>query len=160
MSVANVYNFEFSNIDITKPAINLSQYKNKVILVVNTASKCGFTYQYEGLEELYSKYKDKGFIVIGIPSDSFKQEYSKNEEIASFCQRFKITFPLTSEYQVRGEEAHPFFKYLKEKHDTTPKWNFYKFLINKNGDFVESYSSMTKPNSKKLSSKIEELLNK
>lgn len=158
MSFASVYDFTFSSIDITKEDIKLSDYKNKVILVVNTASKCGFTYQYEGLQELYAKYKDKGLVIIGVPSASFKQEYANNKEVATFCSKFNLSFPLTSEYSVRGDDAHPFFKYLKEKHDVTPKWNFYKFLINKNGEFVQSYSSMTKPNSKKFIAQIEELL--
>lgn len=157
---ANVYDFSFENINITKPDIKLSDYKGKVVMIVNTASKCGFTKQFDDMQKIYDTYKDKGFVVIAVPSDDFKQELKQPTEIESFCKvKFGVTFPVTKTYNVKKGEVHPFFMYAAEK-TTSPKWNFYKYLINKNGEVVEYYSSITNPSSKKVTSKIEELLGK
>jgi glutathione peroxidase len=139
---------------------NLCQYAGKVILVVNTASFCGFTEQYEGLEALYAKYKDKGFVVLGFPSNDFgKQEPGTNKEIADFCfNTYAVKFPMFSKTVVSGPERNALFAQLVKETGTTPKWNFYKYLIDRNGKVVDSYNSMTKPQSKGLVADIEKLL--
>lgn len=157
---ANVYNFSFDNIDILKPEIRLEDYKDKVILIVNTASKCGFADQFNGLQDIYDKYKDKGLVVIAVPSNDFgEQELKTKGETESFCRvKFGVKFPVTATYNVKGEKKHPFFKYAEEKINFKPRWNFYKVLINKKGEPVESYSSFTKPTSGRFIKKIETLL--
>jgi glutathione peroxidase len=139
---------------------NLCQYQGKVILVVNTASYCGFTSQYEGLEKIYAKYKDQGFVVLGFPSNDFgQQEPGSNKEIADFCKNtYDVKFPMFAKSSVSGSSANPLFKMLIAKTDTTPKWNFYKYLIDRKGNVVESYGSMTKPTSSALTGEIEKLL--
>jgi glutathione peroxidase len=139
---------------------NLCQYAGKVILVVNTASFCGFTDQYEGLEALYAKYKDKGLVVLGFPSNDFgKQEPGTNKEIADFCfNTYAVKFPMFSKTVVSGPERNALFTQLVNATGTTPKWNFYKYLIDRNGRVVQSYNSMTKPLSKSLVGDIEKLL--
>lgn len=139
---------------------NLCQYQGKVILVVNTASYCGFTSQYEGLEKIYTKYKDQGFVVLGFPSNDFgQQEPGSNKEIADFCKNtYDVKFPMFAKSSVSGSSANPLFKMLIAKTDTTPKWNFYKYLIDRKGNVVESYGSMTKPTSSSLTGEIEKLL--
>ena len=145
----SLYEFSFTSIDGKK--LELKSYKNKVILVVNTASMCGFTKQYEGLEKVYQEYKDKGLIVIGMPSNSFKQEYSDENKVKDFCEtKFNITFPMTKIVQVTGEEKHDFYIWLDKQHGVKPKWNFYKFLFDKKGTFISSFSSMTRPNSDRI----------
>ena len=145
----SLYEFSFTAIDGKK--LELKSYKNKVILVVNTASMCGFTKQYEGLEKVYQDYKDKGLVVIGMPSNSFKQEYSDESKVKDFCEtKFNITFPMTKIVQVTGEEKHDFYAWLDKQHGVKPKWNFYKFLFNKKGDFINSFSSITRPNSDRI----------
>ncbi|MEY3643242.1 MAG: hypothetical protein RLZZ149_1170 [Pseudomonadota bacterium] len=126
---------------------NLCQYQGKVIMVVNTASFCGFTSQYEGLEKIYARYKDKGFVILGFPSNDFgQQEPGSNKEIAEFCKNtYDVKFPM-------------FAKSSVSKTGTTPKWNFYKYLIDRNGNIIESYNSLTKPDSKSMTSEIEKLL--
>tara|TARA_A100000164_G_C21905171_1_gene772543 strand:- start:1506 stop:2021 length:516 start_codon:yes stop_codon:yes gene_type:complete len=145
------YDFEFKSIEGN--TIDLADYKNKVIVVVNVASRCGFTSQYEGLQSLWSKYKDKNLVVIGVPTNNFKQEPGSNEEIKNFCEtNFGIDFPLTEKVDIIGNNAHPFYKWAKENHgiDAIPKWNFHKIIIDKNGKIVETFASFTKPNSKKF----------
>jgi len=139
---------------------NLCQYQGKVILVVNTASFCGFTSQYEGLEKIYAKYKDQGFVVLGFPSNDFgQQEPGSNKEIADFCKNtYDVKFPMFAKSSVTGANVNPLFKMLIAKTGTTPKWNFYKYLIDRNGSVVESYGSMTKPTSSSITSEIEKLL--
>ncbi len=139
---------------------NLCQYAGKVVLVVNTASFCGFTEQYEGLEALYGKYKDKGLVVLGFPSNDFgKQEPGTNKEIADFCfNTYAVKFPMFSKTVVSGPERNALFAQLIKATGTTPKWNFYKYLIDRNGRVVDSYNSMTKPLSKSLVGDIEKLL--
>ena len=154
--------FDFSIKNINEETINLSLYKNKTILLVNVASNCGFTNQYSELQELYEMYKDKGLLVLGVPSNQFGgQEPGSNTEIKDFCEtNFNITFPITSKFDVKGDNAHPIYLWAKENHgkSTIPKWNFHKILINKNGKIEETYASFTKPLSKKIRNKIEEIL--
>jgi len=139
---------------------NLCQYQGKVILVVNTASYCGFTSQYDGLEKLYAKYKDQGLVVLGFPSNDFgQQEPGSNKEIADFCKNtYDVKFPMFAKSSVSGSSANPLFKMLIAKTGTTPKWNFYKYLIDRNGNVVDSYNSMTKPTSESIVNAIEKLL--
>ena len=139
---------------------NLCQYQGKVILAVNTASFCGFTSQYEGLEKIYAKYKDQGFVVLGFPSNDFgQQEPGSNKEIAEFCKNtYDVKFPMFAKSAVSGGNPNPLFKMLIAKTGTTPKWNFYKYLIDRNGNVVDSYGSMTKPTSTSITAQIEKLL--
>lgn len=138
---------------------NLCDYKGNVILVVNTASKCGFTPQYEGLEKLYSEKKDKGFVVLGFPSHDFYQEPAPEQDIKDFCNlTYDVKFPMFTKVNVRGAKAHPFYKNLAKETNSTPKWNFWKYLIDKDGKVVKSYSMVTNPNGDKLVSMIDKLL--
>ena len=146
---------------ISGEIIDFRKYKDKAVLVVNTASYCGFTKQYEGLQKLWEKYESKGLIVLGIPSDSFNQEKKSNKEVKEFCEvNFDITFPLTTITDVKGENAHEIFKWAKDNYGKSaiPKWNFYKILINKEGKVEDTFSSLTKPTSHKIISKIEKTL--
>jgi len=139
-------------------AINLKDYKEKVVLVVNVASRCGFTNQYKGLQNLWSEYKEKGLVVIGVPSNNFRQEPGTNKEIKNFCETtFGIDFLITEKLSVIGADAHPFFTWAKKNYGTAaiPKWNFHKIIIGKNGKVVETFASITKPSSKKFISFIE-----
>ncbi len=154
--------FDFNIKSIEGNEINLENFKNNVILLVNTASYCGFTNQYDGLQKIYQKYKDKGLIVMGVPSNSFNQEKNEESEIKQFCEvNFDITFPMTSIYDVRGENAHPIYKWAKDNHgkSAVPKWNFHKIIINKEGKIEETFSSLTKPSSNKILSVLDKLLN-
>ena len=153
--------YDFSIKSITDETINLKNYKNKVILIVNTASYCGFTKQYVELQELWDLYKEKGLIVLGVPSNSFNQEKDNNTDIKDFCEvNFNINFPLTTLTEVKGTSAHEIYKWAKENHgkSAVPKWNFHKILINKEGKIEETFSSFTKPLSQKIINKIEEIL--
>ena len=153
--------YDFSIKSISGDTINLSKYRNNAILLVNVASYCGFTNQYTGLQELWDEYKDQNFVVLGVPSNSFNQEKDNEGEIKEFCEvNFNITFPMTSIYNVKGDNAHEIYKWAKENHGKSaiPKWNFYKILINKEGKIEETYSSFTKPSSNKLRSKINTLI--
>jgi glutathione peroxidase len=139
---------------------SLCQYQGKVILVVNTASFCGFTSQYEGLEKLYAKYKDRGLVVLGFPSNDFgQQEPGSNKDIADFCKNtYDVKFPMFAKSSVSGSNPNPLFKMLIAKTGTTPKWNFYKYLIDRNGNVIDSFGSMTKPASSSITGQIEKLL--
>tara|TARA_B100001142_G_scaffold321288_1_gene367692 strand:+ start:4702 stop:5214 length:513 start_codon:yes stop_codon:yes gene_type:complete len=154
------FDFEIKNINEEK--ISLSEFENKTILLVNVASYCGFTNQYSDLQELYEKYKDKGLIVLGVPSNQFGgQEPGTNNEIKDFCEtNFNITFPITSKFDVKGDNAHPIYLWAKENYGNSaiPKWNFHKILINKMGKIEDTFPSFTKPTSKKIIKKIEEIL--
>ena len=153
--------YDFKIEGISGEIINLSDYKNKVVLIVNTASYCGFTKQYDQLQELWDLYKSKGLIVLGVPSNSFNQEKQSNSEVKEFCEvNFNINFPLTAITEVKGEKAHELFKWAKENHGKSaiPKWNFHKILINKQGKVEDTFASFTKPMSKKIINKIEEIL--
>ena len=154
--------FDLNIKDIDGKIVNFSEYKNKTILIVNVASKCGFTNQYNDLQELYDNYKSEGLIVIGIPSNQFGgQEPGTDSEIKDFCKvNFNITFLMTSKYDVKGENAHPLYLWAKKNHGKSaiPKWNFHKILINKDGKIEDTFASFTNPMSKKISSKIEKIL--
>ena len=147
---------------ITGDELNIAEMKGKTILLVNVASKCGFTKQYEELQQLYDNFKDKGFIVIGIPSNQFGgQEPGSESEIKNFCEtNFNITFPMTSKYDVKGDNAHPIYLWAKETYgnSTVPKWNFHKILINKEGKIEDTFVSFTNPLSKKIIKKLEQIL--
>ena len=153
--------FDFKIDSISGEVINFQKYKNKVVLLVNTASYCGFTKQYEDLQYLWDKYRSNGLVVLGIPSNSFNQEKTKNSEVKKFCEvNFNINFPLSTISEVKGDNAHEIFKWAKKNHgkSAVPKWNFYKILINKEGKIEDTYSSFTSPKSDKITSKIEKLL--
>ncbi|PRC92426.1 glutathione peroxidase [Solimicrobium silvestre] len=139
---------------------DLCQYAGKVVLVVNTASFCGFTKQYEGLEALYAKYADKGLVVLGFPSNDFgKQEPGSSKEIADFCYNtYGVKFPMFAKSSVKGDEANPLYQALIKATGTTPKWNFYKYLIDRKGNIVDSYTSVTTPESETLVGPIEKAL--
>ena len=148
--------FSFKSVDGS--ALNLAEHKGKVIVVVNVASRCGFTNQYEGLQTLWKTYKDKGVLVVGVPSNNFRQEPGSNKEIKDFCEStFGIDFPITEKQNVLGSDAHPFFIWAKKNYGSgaIPKWNFHKIIIGKNGKVVETFASITKPLSKNFISTIE-----
>ena len=148
--------------DVSGGQLSLKEFKNKVILLVNTASYCGFTKQYNDLQFIWEKYKNNDFIVLAAPSNSFNQEKKSNEEVKKFCEfNFNITFPITEIIEVKGDNAHPIYKWANENYGPSakPKWNFHKILINKEGKIEDTYSSLTNPSSKKITSKIEKLIN-
>ena len=150
------HDFDFTSID-AKP-LPLSAFKDKAVLVVNTASQCGLTPQYEGLETLWENNKDKGLVVLGVPSNDFgAQEPGSEGEIKTFCEtRFSVDFPMTSKNTVKGAEAHPFYQWAKEQlgEDAEPKWNFHKILIGKDGRAVAAFGSRTEPNDPALAEAI------
>jgi len=154
--------YEFSFNDLDGSLLNLSDYKNKVIVIVNVASKCGFTNQYEDMQKTWELYQDKGVVIIGIPSNDFgSQEPGNSEEIKNFCEaKFGISFPMTEKISVKGDNAHPFYLWARKNHgkSAVPKWNFHKIIINKNGQIAETFSSITNPSSKKFIKTIEKLL--
>tara|TARA_B100001248_G_C27113886_1_gene332570 strand:- start:44 stop:580 length:537 start_codon:yes stop_codon:yes gene_type:complete len=155
--VAYDYTFE----SINGGQIQLSNYKDKVIVVVNVASRCGYTPQYEDLQSLYNNYKDRNLVVIGVPTNNFKQEPGTNDQIKDFCEtNFGITFPMTEKVNVIGANSHPFYKWAKEDFGISaiPKWNFHKIIIDKNGKVKDTFASFTKPTSKKFIKSIEELI--
>jgi len=140
----------FDRLQDEKPQ-SLCQYTGKVLLVVNTASFCGFTRQYEGLEALDRKYRADGLVVLGFPSNDFAQETGSNKEVADFCENtFGVKFPMFVKSAVRGSDANPLFKELARQTGTTPKWNFYKYLVGRDGRVVAAYSSLTEPDDRKL----------
>ena len=143
----NINNIEGNNID-------LSEYKDKAILLVNVASNCGFTKQYGELQKLWSIYKKDGLIVLGVPSNQFgSQEPGTNDEIKKFCEtNFGITFPMTEKVSVKGPNAHPFYLWAEKTYgkDTVPKWNFHKIIIGKKGQVESAFTSFTKPTSEKF----------
>ena len=153
--------YDFKIESISGEIIDFNKYKNKVVLIVNTASYCGFTKQYGELQELWDQYKSKGLIVFGVPSNSFNQEKKNDEDVKKFCEvNFNISFPLSSITEVKGEDAHELFKWAADNHGKSaiPKWNFHKILINKKGKVEDTYSSFTKPLSNKIIKKIESIL--
>lgn len=155
--------FDFKVKDINNKEVDLSQYKGKVVLVVNVASKCGYTRQYTGLEKIYNKYKDRDFVILGFPCNDFGgQEPGTNEEIKEFCStKFAVTFPMMDKVAVLGEGKAPLFAWLTNNEVTGSgdiKWNFEKFLINKEGQIVERFISKDEPEGQKITSAIEKLL--
>ena len=154
------YDFNFNDLDGS--ILKLSEYKNKVIVVVNVASQCGFTKQYEDMQEVWEKYQQKGIVMLGVPSNDFgNQEPGNSEEIKNFCEaKFGITFPMTEKVSVKGENAHPFYKWAKENYGNSavPKWNFHKIIIGKNGKIEDTFASITNPSSKKFINSLEKAL--
>ena len=154
--------FDFKINSITGEIIDFKDYKGKAVLLVNTASYCGFTKQYTELQKLWDKYKSKGLIVLAIPSNSFRQEKNSDDEVKNFCEvNFNINFPISTITDVKGDNAHEIFKWAEDNYgkQTIPKWNFHKILINKSGKIEDTYTSFTSPTSKKIINKIEKLLN-
>jgi glutathione peroxidase len=160
MSDDSAYAFSFKSLE-GKP-MPLSQYAGKPMVIVNTASKCGFTPQYKGLEALWQANRDKGLVVLGVPSNDFGgQEPGTHDEIKSFCElRFGVDFPLTEKVAVTGADAHPLFKWIAQKGGFLgrPHWNFYKYLIGPDGRFVDWYSSITAPGSGRFTKAVERLM--
>ena len=145
------YKYTFNGIDGS--IIDLNEFKNKILVVVNVASRCGYTPQYEELQKLWTNYKDKDLIIIGVPTNNFKQEPGSNKEIKDFCEtNFGINFPMTEKTNVIGKNAHPFYKWAKENYGigAIPKWNFHKIIVGRNGKVIDTFASFTKPNSKKF----------
>ena len=153
--------YDFKIESITGEVIDLNEFKNKVVLITNTASYCGFTKQYSDLQKLWQKYKEEGLIVLGVPSNSFNQEKSNEKDVKDFCEvNFNINFPMTKITEVKGDDAHEIFKWAKKNYgkSAVPKWNFHKILINKKGKIEDTFASFTNPMSNKVTSKIESLL--
>ena len=153
--------YDFKIESISGKIIDFNEYKNKVVLIVNTASYCGFTKQYEELQELWDIYKSKGLIVLGVPSNSFNQEKKNNSEVKEFCEvNFNINFPLSNITEVKGKNAHELFKWAKNNHGKSaiPKWNFHKILINKEGKIDDTFASFTAPLSNKIIKKLDQIL--
>jgi glutathione peroxidase len=148
-----VPDFSFNSIDGGK--IEFKDFAGKVVLVTNTASKCGFTGQYEGLQKLYEKYERDGLVVLGIPSKDFRQEYSEDQEVKKFCEvNFGITFPMSEITSVIGKDAHPFYKWLAEDFNFKPRWNFNKILIGKTGKIINTFGATVKPTSPRIEEAI------
>ncbi len=161
--VPNIYSFEA--IHIEGQTVPISTFKDKVLLIVNTASECGFTPQYAQLETLYRTYRDQGFSVLAFPSNDFgKQEPLTGKELEEFCEsQFRTTFPVFEKVTIKGANAHPLFQFLASKKlngklNSTPRWNFHKYLINRKGEVVDYFFPFTKPTSDRVCKAIEELL--
>jgi glutathione peroxidase len=158
----SAYDYSFNTL-MGKEKLPLSSYKGDVIMVVNTASKCGFTPQYAALEKLYNTYKAQGFVIIGVPSNDFgKQEPGSSQEIADFCKiNYGVTFPMTAKEDVRGKHRHPFYRWAKKElgFGAGPKWNFHKYLINRRGELIDYFNSTTAPDAKRVINAIEKALN-
>ena len=154
------YDFKFKDLDGS--TLSLSEYKGKIIVVVNVASQCGFTKQYEDMQKIWSEYQKKGVVMIGVPSNDFgNQEPGNNEDIKNFCEaKFGISFPMTEKVLVKGKEAHPFYIWARENHgkSAVPKWNFHKIIVDKNGKIAETFSSITRPSSNKFIKTLEKLI--
>ena len=157
--------YDFTLKDIDRREVNLGQYRGKVVLLVNVASRCGYTPQYEGLQKVYLKYKDRGFVILGFPANNFmSQEPGTDEEIKTFCStKYNVTFPIFSKISVKGDDMHPLYKFLTSK-DTNPdfggdiKWNFSKFLLDKNGKVIARFEPKVTPESDPVIQAIEKAL--
>jgi glutathione peroxidase len=171
MMVASAYAAPKSIYDFTLPLLNgkdapLADYKGKVVLVVNVASRCGFTPQYTALESIYEKYKDQGFVIIGFPANNFGgQEPGTNEEIAKFCTgKYNVSFPVYGKISVKGDDQHPLYSYLTKDANPTVagdiKWNFTKFLVDRHGNVVQRFESPVTPDSPEITGAIEAQLKK
>ena len=154
--------YEFSFNDLDGSTLSLREFKEKVIVIINVASQCGFTKQYADMQTIWEKYEKKGIIVLGIPSNDFgNQEPGNNKEIKNFCEaKFGITFPMTEKVSVKGSSAHPFYIWAEKNHgkSAVPKWNFHKILINKEGKIEETFASFTGPLSNKIIKKLDQIL--
>ncbi len=157
----NAYDFSFQTIMDEKP-LPLKEFEGKVLLIINTASQCGFTSQYEGMEKLYDHYKDKGLVIIGVPSNDFGgQEPGGNQEIAHFCTvHYGVSFPMTAKEIVSGDNAHPFYVWARKTlgFNAGPKWNFHKYLINPKGKLIDYFYSTTSPDNERIINSIENAL--
>ena len=155
------WDYSFHALSDHKP-LPLAAWQGKVLLVVNVASRCGFTPQYKGLEELYTKYKDKGLVILGVPSNDFgSQEPGNAQEIHTFCQvNYGVSFPLTTKEVVSGKKAHPFYLWARQEagFGTAPKWNFHKYLVNRKGKLVDYFYSTTYPEAQRLVKAVEKAL--
>jgi glutathione peroxidase len=158
----SIYDFTLKSIDGSE--VKMDQYKGKTLMIVNVASQCGYTYQYDGMQKVYSKYKDQGFVMLGFPANNFgAQEPGSNEEIKTFCTRFKVSFPMFAKISVKGADKHPFYRFLTEK-ETDPefageiKWNFNKFLVDKTGKIVARFDSGDDPDGDRVVKAIEQAL--
>ena len=153
--------FDFKIQSIDGEMIDFDKFRNKVILLVNTASFCGFTKQYNDLQNLWEKYQTKDLIVLGVPSNSFNQEQSNDDEVKKFCKvNFNISFPLSTITDVKGDKSHEIFKWAKKNYGNSavPKWNFHKILFNRDGKIQKTFNSFTNPMSDKITSEIEKIL--
>ena len=154
------YDFNFNDLDGS--VLNLSEYKDKIIVVINVASQCGFTKQYADMQKVWEKYEKKGIIVLGVPSNDFgNQEPGSSKEIKNFCEaKFGITFPMTEKVIVKGPAAHPFYLWAEKNYgkSAVPKWNFHKIIINKEGKIADTFSSITNPSSNKFTKVLENLI--
>ncbi|MFD0979070.1 glutathione peroxidase [Tropicimonas aquimaris] len=140
--------------------ISLEQWRGQPVLVVNTASRCGFTGQYDGLQALYDRYRERGLVVLAVPSNDFRQELSTSEEVKDFCEiTFGLDIPMADITHVRGPDAHPFYQSVRAETGFVPNWNFNKILVGPDGSVVETWGSVTKPESRKITRRIEALLN-
>ena len=154
--------YDFSITSIDGNPLDLKKFKGKTILLVNVASNCGFTKQYNDMQKLWDMYKEKGLVVLGVPSNSFNQEKNNETQVKEFCEvNFNITFPMTSIFEVKGKNAHKIYEWAKNNYgkSAVPKWNFHKILINKEGKVEDTFASFTNPTSKKIINKIEKILN-
>ena len=153
-----IYDFSFEDIDGN--SIDLGKFKGKPIFLVNTASRCGFTPQYENLQNLFINYKKTDLTILAITSNSFNQEYSSTEDIKKICLvNYDIKFITSSPIPVKGSDAHPIYSWIFEEYNEKPKWNFYKYLFNRDGHLIKSWSSMTKPDNNRIIKEIENLIN-
>ena len=153
----SIYDFNFLDIDGNK--VELSIFKGKPLLIVNTASRCGFTPQYEGLQNLFTKYRKTDLTIIATTSNSFNQEFDDPDDIKKICLvNYNIGFITSSPIEVKGKNIHPMYKWIENNYNKSPKWNFYKYLFNRSGELEESWSSITKPDSKKIINKIDKLI--
>ena len=156
-----VYDFAFKDLDGSP--LKLDDFKNKIIVVINVASKCGFTKQYEDMQKIWEKYQKRDIVILGVPSNDFgQQEPGSNKEIKNFCEaKFGITFPMTEKVSVKGPNAHPFYVWAQKNYGNSaiPKWNFHKIIIDKSGKIAETFNSTTNPSSKKFIKVLEKLAN-
>tara|TARA_Y100001968_G_scaffold216283_1_gene198990 strand:- start:51 stop:527 length:477 start_codon:yes stop_codon:yes gene_type:complete len=153
----SIYDFNFLDIDGNK--VELSIFKGKPLLIVNTASRCGFTPQYEGLQNLFTKYRKTDLTIIATTSNSFNQEFDNSDDIKKICLvNYNVGFITSSPIEVKGKNIHPMYKWIENNYNKSPKWNFYKYLFNRSGELEESWSSITKPDSKKIINKIDKLI--
>ena len=153
----SIYDFNF--LDIEGNMVELSIFKGKPLLIVNTASRCGFTPQYEGLQNLFTKYRKTDLTIIATTSNSFNQEFENPDDIKRICLvNYNVGFITSSPIEVKGQNIHPIYKWIKKDYNKSPKWNFYKYLFNRSGKLEDSWSSIIKPDSKKIIKKIDNLI--
>ena len=152
---------EFSFTGIDGEAMPLSQFAGRAMLVVNTASRCGFTGQYDGLQALWERYRDRGLVVIGVPSDDFRQELDSNAAVKDFCEmNYGIDFPMTAINHVKGRQAHPFYAWAAEVMGIAPRWNFHKYLVDGDGRLVASFATSVEPLSRQITDAVEQALSR